>query len=219
MHCPKTFIQTIREVIMKSLLMSLILFAFTAAYASDNESSKSETASVITKGGEAGFFAPAAVVRSGAFMIGAETQYQFSDEKKFGVLGHLRYGLVPRFEINSDIGIKRGEFYFGAGVDYQIMPDRAGSLGMLFRGGGFINDPVGSGLDLSLMVGNQFSQVNIYGGLQTKFIVDPTDVTVFNIIGGIHIPFQRKMAFVGEIGLNVNDKRDSYLSAGVLFGL
>ncbi|NUM80760.1 hypothetical protein HUU42_08140 [bacterium] len=204
---------------MKSLLVFLMAFAFAAAHASDNESVKSETAPVISKGGEAGFFSPAAVVRSGAFMIGAETQYQFSGPKKFGVLGHLRYGLVPRFEINSDIGIKRGEFYFGAGVDYQIMPDRAGSLGMLFRGGGFINDPVGSGLDLSLMVGNQFSQINIYGGLQTKFIVDPTDVTVFNLIGGIHIPFQRKMAFVGEIGLNVNDKDDSYLSAGVLFGL
>ncbi len=166
-----------------------------------------------------GIFGPAAVVRQGAFVVAAETQLYFEGDSKFGVLGHLRYGLMPSFEINADIGVNRGEFYFGANVDYQAVHDRAGSPGVLIRGGAFVNDPVGSGINFAGLIGNQFDLINLYGGLETKFIVDPTDVTVFNLLGGIQIPFQRNMRFIGEFGLNANNKDASYLSAGVLFVL
>ncbi len=165
-----------------------------------------------------GVFGPAAVVRQGAFVIAAETQLYFDGTKKFGVLGHLRYGLMPSFEINADLGVNRGEFYFGAGVDYQAVHDRAGAPGVLIRGGAFTNENgEGSGLAFAGIVGNQFKLINLYGGLETRFIVDPTDYTVFNLLGGIQIPFERKMRFIGEFGLNLNDKQASYLSAGVLF--
>lgn len=165
-----------------------------------------------------GIFNPAAVVRQGAFVIAAESQLYFDGPKKFGVLGHLRYGLMPSFEIDADLGVNRGGFYFGAGVDYQAIHDRPGSVGVLIRGGAFMNgDGDGSGINFAGVVGNQFKLINLYGGMETRFIIDPTDVTIFNLVGGIQIPFQRKMRFIGEFGININDKQASYLSGGVLF--
>jgi hypothetical protein len=170
--------------------------------------------------GQGGIFGPAAVVKQGKFLIGAEAQLQFSGPDALGLLGHFRYGLMPRFEINGDLGIMRGELYVGGGVDYQAVGDKKGGIGVLVRGAGFVNtDGMGSGLQAACMVGNQFDLVNIYGGLDTRFIVDPVDETVFTLVGGIQIPFQRKMAFVGEIGVDIGGDKQSYLSGGVLFGL
>lgn len=169
--------------------------------------------------GSGGVFGPAAVLKKGKFILGVEPHLFLSDvDNQFGVLGHARYGLMPSFELNGSLGVVLGKFYFRGGIDYQILPDKPGSVGLLMRAGGFMNnDGMGNGLDIGMMVGNQFKLVNIYGGLDMTFIVDPSSVTIANLVGGIHIPFQRKMAFVGEIGVNINNKNASYLSGGVLF--
>ncbi|MBL7961811.1 hypothetical protein JNL27_16375, partial [bacterium] len=70
--------------------------------------------------GSGGYFGPAAVMKQGAFLIGAEAQNYMKGPKSFGVLGHVRYGLAPRFELNGDLGFNRGETYFGGGVEYQV---------------------------------------------------------------------------------------------------
>ncbi len=185
---------------------------------STSAASEAGSAGVAATAGQAGVFAPAAVLKKGAFVIGAEPVLYFDGPKKFGVLGHVRYGLMPSFELNGSLGINRGELMVRGGIDYQIIPDKKGSVGLLVRAGGIMNtDGMGSGIDAGLMVGNQFQLVNIYGGLDMKFIVEPTDVTIATLVGGIHIPFEKKTAFVGEVGLNINNKHSSYLSGGVLF--
>lgn len=201
------------------LIFALGFFFIPQLQAGANGSSLQFSAPSLTGGTPPpGIFAPAAVVKTGAVVVGVEPMLYFEGPKKLGILGHIRYGLMPQFEINGALGINRGELYFRGGIDYQAVYDKKGSVGLLVRAGGFMNsDGMGSGLDLGAMVGNQFKLVNIYGGLDIKFVVDPVDYTILNLVGGIHIPFQRKTAFVGEIGLNVNDKQASYLSGGVLF--
>ena len=208
---------------MKALIMfvAAVLFISSVSFAGENATVSTADAGsggVAGTAGQGGIFAPAAVLKKGAFVIGAEPVLYFDGPKKFGVLGHIRYGLMPRFELNGTFGINRGELLFRGGVDYQAIYDQKGSIGVLIRAGGFMNtDGIGSGIDAGVMVGNQFKLVNIYGGLDMKFIVDPVDYTVANLVGGIHIPFEKKVAFTGEVGLNINDKHASYLSGGVLF--
>ena len=208
---------------MKALIMfvAAVLFISSVSFAGENATVSTADAGsggVAGTAGQGGIFAPAAVLKKGAFVIGAEPVLYFDGPKKFGVLGHIRYGLMPRFELNGTFGINRGEVLFRGGVDYQAIYDQKGSIGVLVRAGGFMNtDGMGSGIDAGVMVGNQFKLVNIYGGFDMKFIVDPANVTVANLVGGIHIPFEKKVAFTGEVGLNINDKHASYLSGGVLF--
>lgn len=170
-------------------------------------------------GGQGGYFGPAAVVKQGKLIIGAEGQYFMKGPKALGVLGHVRYGLAPRFQLNGDAGVLRGETYFGGGVEYQVFYDGAGSVGLTVRGGGFANtDGMGSGLDLSANIGNRFGSFSLYGGFDTKWIMEPSNRDpIFYITGGIHIPFKQKVAFVGEIGADISDQSASYLSGGVLF--
>ena len=170
-------------------------------------------------GGQGGYFGPAAVMKQGAFLIGAEGQYYMKGSDAFGVLGHLRYGLAPRFELNGDIGVNKGKLLFGGGVEYQVFYDGPGAVGLTVRGGGFANtDGLGSGLDLSANIGNRFGTFSLYGGFDTKLIMEPSNRDpIFYLTGGIHIPFKRKVAFVGEIGADISDQSASYLSGGVLF--
>jgi hypothetical protein len=168
-------------------------------------------------GGQGGYFGPAAVVKQGVFLAGAEGQYYLKGPKALGFLGHVRYGLAPRFELDGDIGLNRGETYFGGGVQYQMLYDNAGSVGLTLRAGAFSNDNIG-GLDLAGTVGNRFSTFSMYGGLNMKMILDPSEADdVYNLFGGIHIPIKQKIAFVGEIGANINDQNASYFSGGLLF--
>lgn len=170
------------------------------------------------QGSSGGYFGPAAVVKQGVFLIGAEGQYYMKGDNALGLLGHVRYGLAPRFELHGDLGVNRGEMYFGGGVQYQVFYDKAGSVGLTVRGGGFSNSDAGSGLDFSGTIGNRFSSFSMYGGLNTKIILDPSEAdNVFTLFGGIHIPFKQKVAFVGELGVNINDQDASYFSGGVLF--
>lgn len=206
------------------MMLAVSVFMLSAgsfAFAGENifsPASDAGSAGVAGTAGQAGIFAPAAVLKKGAFVIGAEPVLYFDGPKKFGILGHIRYGLMPRFELNGSLGINRGELMVRGGIDYQVIPDKKGSVGLLVRAGGIMNtDGMGSGIDAGLMVGNQFKLVNIYGGLDMKFIVDPDDYTIATFVGGIHIPFEKKVAFVGEVGLNINNKHASYLSGGVLF--
>jgi hypothetical protein len=206
-----------------NMIATAILLGLSLSVAQAGENSVLSTADAGSAGvagtaGQGGIFAPAAVLKKGAFVIGAEPVLYFDGPKKFGVLGHIRYGLMPRFELNGTLGINRGELLVRGGVDYQAIYDKKGSIGLLVRAGGFMNsEGMGSGIDAGVMIGNQFKLVNIYGGLEMKFIVDPANVTVANLVGGIHIPFEKKVAFVGEVGVNINDKHSSYLSGGVLF--
>ncbi|KAB2877613.1 hypothetical protein F9K33_16050 [bacterium] len=168
--------------------------------------------------GSGGYFGPAAVMKQGAFLIGAEAQNYLKGPKSFGVLGHVRYGLAPRFELNGDLGFNRGETYFGGSVEYQVFYDGPGAVGLTVRGGGFSNSDAGSGLDFSGMVGNRFSTFSLYGGLNMKVLLDPSQAdNVYTLVGGVHIPFKAKVAFVGEVGANINDQDASYFSGGVLF--
>ena len=168
-------------------------------------------------GGQGGYFGPAAVVKQGTFLIGGEGQYYMKGDNALGFLGHVRYGLAPRCAINGDIGTNRGEMYFGGGVEYQMIYDKQGGVGLTLRGGAFSNKDIG-GLDLSGTVGNRFSTFAMYGGLNMKLILDPSAADdVYTLFGGIHIPFKKNVAFVGEVGANINDQDASYFSGGVLF--
>ncbi len=208
---------------MKKFIFSAVILvaAFSRmAVAGDAENKVYYSASQAGSGGTGGYFAPATVVKQSAWAIGAEGQIYLDGPDALGVLGHLRYGLAPRFELNGDLGLHRGGLYVGGAVVYQILYDQPGSLGVTVRGGGFANSKgMGSGIDAALNVGKQFNRMAIYGGLNTKFIVDPVNYNIFNLIGGVHIPFQHDMAFVGEIGVNVNGKHASYFSGGVIFNL
>lgn len=168
-------------------------------------------------GGQGGYIGPASVIKQSTFVLGAEGQYYLKGQKKLGILGHARYGLAPRFELDGDVGLNRGETYFGAGLTYQMFYDSPGGVGLTLRAGAFSNDVTG-GLDLAGTVGNRFSTFSLYGGLNMKMILDPSNAEdVFNLFGGIHIPVRQKIAFVGEIGANINDQDASYFSGGLLF--
>jgi len=168
-------------------------------------------------GSQAGFFGPAAVVRTRVFVLGAEAQYYLNGSKNLGLMGHVRYGLAPRFQLTGDLGLIRGEVYFGANLDYQFVGDQKGGIGVLGRVGGFGNDKgIGNGFKTALLIGNQFDFVNVYGGFEAQFLSGSGNDVLY-IPVGIHIPVGRKMAFVGELGANINDKKASYMSGGLMF--
>lgn len=162
-----------------------------------------------------GFFGPASVLKKGKFLMGAEGKYFLEGNDQLGLLGHARYGLAPRFGLGADIGLIRSKNYFSGYLDYQLLYDRPGSIGLTMRVGAYSSSD--SGLRAALMMGNQFRFGSLYGGLDWSYSSDAKQSST-NLLGGIHLPIQNRVAFVGEIGFNINDQnQSSYLSGGVLY--
>ncbi|MBL7960486.1 hypothetical protein JNL27_09645 [bacterium] len=186
------------------------------------------------RAGQGGFFSPAAVLKKSTFAVGFEPQYFFDADYEYGFFGHLRYGILPRLELNSMIGVYNAKLYTGFGGSYQAVYAREGIPGLTFRANYFFNDDEmfgcenGCGIDADMILGQSTGGTSWYGGLNIilrktyirKYDPNParTDAQYeYNLIGGVHYLMIEWVGLSAEFGVNVNDKKTSRFSAGTTF--
>ncbi len=162
-------------------------------------------------------FGTSSLLRTGAFSLGVEPIFYLKGQDKFGFVGHVKYGLVPRFELLGDIGVQRGETYFAGGIEYSVLQDGGHGPGLSCRGSAFGNGGT-SGVDMILNLSNKFSQITLYGAFDYRLLLEDNTDDLIYLVPGIRIPLRKNMSFMTEFGLNMNaGGNNSYVSGGLSF--
>ncbi len=169
---------------------------------------------------QAGVFGTATTLRPGHFALGLEPSFAFSPAE-FLLYLHGGVGLTRAIDLDLKLGF--GSYtYFGADVEFVLLPDRAGTPGISWVAGAHGTSHLG--FDSSLILSNRFKTFSLYGALDADFEVlqndadRTTEVLVplyFDL--GVAIPLSRQVEFLLEGNIGITSPANSGLSGGVMF--
>ena len=168
-----------------------------------------------THAGVASVFNTAAVLSPGSFALAGEGLMRI-DPYRFGGLGHVSYGVMPRMDLDVRIGYLdggAGKTYVGADVEYGLDSGGRESRAHVSATAGahYWGD---FGLDASLVGSWRQTTTEPYLGVDADInFADKTQIPV-NLVLGLEAGLRRNIAFVAELGVNLHDSQN-YASAGI----
>lgn len=169
---------------------------------------------------QAGTFETASRLRPGGFSLGLEPAAGFSPAQFIFYL-HGDVGLTRTIELETKLGF--GSYsYFGANLQFGLVPDTNKTVGVAFIGGAHGTSHLG--LETALLVSKRFRTFSLYGALDGNFEFVPnparneTTLEVpFYLNLGVGIPAARNMEVFLEGNLGLDSAANSGFAGGVKF--
>ncbi len=169
---------------------------------------------------QAGVFGTATTVRTGHFSLGLEPSLAFSPTE-FLFYFHGGLGLTRSIDLDAKLGL--GSYiYFGADVEFKLVPDSRYGPGLSFSAGAHGTSNLG--LDATLNLSNRFRNFSFYAALDADIeIVEAENgentrlLVPFYFDLGVAIPLSRQSEFLFEGNIALSEPANSGLSGGILF--